>query len=141
MNTNTIDKPTNRNLTGEFTEEYFLEEIRRMRENFGNPKWWALPEEKRERCFDGLTVCYLNITNADGSKPTSAQIEFWANTLDSTCTEYERRKLMTTMLALRKDPRPDCPECKRPHGVAKTDGKWHCHMVDHKQPVYCGEVE
>lgn len=80
-----------------FTEKYFHEEIVRFRQAMGDKTWWARPEEQRDAWISGLALVYLQIQNDDGSNPKQEQIDKWAVTLDSTLTEYERRK---TMLAL-----------------------------------------
>ena len=77
-----------------FTEKYFLEEVIRLREMFGDKTWWVKPEAQREKCIDGLAIVYLNIENEDGSKVTPEQIERWAAIFESTVIEHERRKMM-----------------------------------------------
>jgi hypothetical protein len=75
-----------------FTERYFYDEICNFRELFQSEDWWQLSEDKRDKCVSGLAFIYLNINNADGSKPTEDQLETWAMILSATLSEYDRRK-------------------------------------------------
>jgi hypothetical protein len=84
----------------EFTEKYFLEELGRFRENFGNKHWWALPEEKRDACISGLTMVYLSIENEDKSPITCEQINKWAMWFSQAITEYTRRQTYIMMRSL-----------------------------------------
>lgn len=74
-----------------FTEKYYLEELGRFRQHFGDKKWWALPEETRDACISGLAMVYLNINNENGTPVTKEQIEKWANWLTQATAEYNRR--------------------------------------------------
>ncbi len=82
----------------QFTEKYFYSEICSLRQMWGTKSWWQKPEEHREACLKALGFVYCNIVNDDGSQPNSEQIQRWANIFDSTCQEYERRKLYVDLM-------------------------------------------
>jgi hypothetical protein len=101
-----------------FTEENFFDEIRQFRAKMGTKEWWAGPDAQREAWIRSLTIVYLNIKNVDGSKPTQQNINLWANILESTLTEYQRRKTMIALL-----PPPPKTEAPKPPVVKKC----RCH--------------
>lgn len=86
----------------QFTEAYFNEEITRFREACGTKQFWALPEEKQEAMISGLSFCYLNIVNEDGSQPNREQIEKWATIFDAAIQNYNQRKTFMLMLPLKR---------------------------------------
>lgn len=76
-----------------FTEQYFFDELLRLRQAWGTKDFWNLPEDKRQKMLDGLGFLYLNIVNDDGSKPDKEKIDEWATHYQATMTEYSRREL------------------------------------------------
>lgn len=122
-----------------FTEEEFNREIINFRNLFGNTEFWKKPEEIRDLAVNGISHVYFNTTK-DGSlsSPTHEEIERWRRTFDNVMIEYNRREHLIQMHK-HVETRPDCPECKRPQGVAlsKKDGNFYCHMHLHPSPVLC----
>lgn len=86
----------------QFTEAYFIEEINRFREQCGLKTFWDKTEEQHEAMISGLSFCYLNITNDDGSQPSREQIDKWANIFDVAIQNYNRRKTFLVMLPIKK---------------------------------------
>lgn len=85
-----------------FTEEYFNEEINRFRAACGSKDFWAKTETQQEAMIKGLSLCYLNIVNPDGSQPTHEQIEKWALIFDAALMNYNQRKTFMAMLPLKR---------------------------------------
>ena len=86
----------------QFTEQYFMEEIHRFRKMLGEKSFWARPEEEQDRLISGLSFCYLNVVNDDGSQPDREKIEKLATVFDCTIREYNRRKTFLVMLPLKR---------------------------------------
>jgi len=80
-----------------YTEKYFLEEVHRLREQFGRLDFWAKAKDVRDRFVSGLAYVYLDIRNDDGSLPDYEQIKKWAVVFDSTMIEYNRREHLMHM--------------------------------------------
>jgi hypothetical protein len=125
-----------------FPESYFYEELGRFRETIGDSRFWEKDEEKREAFISGLTFVYLNTVPNDNSKITQTHIDTWGMHFRQALDEYNRRGTLIIMQLATESRhpllqgRPDCPECGRPHGVAKStkDGQWYCYVVSHPTP-------
>jgi hypothetical protein len=139
----------NQTTSQSFPESYFYAEVGRFRELLGQPSFWERDEEQRENIIHGLSFVYLNTVPDDNSKVTQEHLDKWKGIYHSTMTEYAARgtKIMLMPLTTSVNPalrgRPDCPECGRPHGVAKSskDGKWYCYVVSHPTPLLIETVE
>jgi hypothetical protein len=86
----------------QFTEAYFLEEVNRFREACGDKRFWDKTDEQQDAMISGLSFCYLNIVNDDGSLPSKEQIDKWAFIFKQALDNYNRRKTMLVMLPLKK---------------------------------------
>lgn len=73
-----------------FTPQEFDQQICEFRKMFGDKSFWALPDAKREKACEALAFCYMHM-HLDTPKE---EINRCAMTLETTITEYERRKFM-----------------------------------------------